>query len=88
MPYQKKDFDFTLFINEGVVGNRPAVSGTIYINGQEVPIAGWKRTTKTGKPVYSGCKSVRSEQKPQETQNGWDTHDAGEKTPFNDPIPF
>ena len=82
MPYQKKDFDFTLFINEGVVGNRPAVSGTVYINGQEVPIDGWKRTTKTGKPVYSGCKSVKREQTPQEQNNGLETHKADTDIPF------
>lgn len=82
MPYQKKEFDFTLFINEYAVGNRPAVSGTIYINGQEVPIAGWKRTTKTGRPVYSGCKSVKREQTPQEQNNGWETHQANKDIPF------
>jgi len=82
MPYQKKEFDFTLFINEDAVGNRPAVSGTIYVNGQEVPIAGWKRTTKSGKPVYSGCKSVKREQKTQETHNGWETHNADNEIPF------
>ena len=82
MPYQKKDYDFTLFINEDVVGNRPAVSGTIYVNGQEVPIAGWKRTTKTGKHVYSGCKSVKREQTQQEHNNGWETHKADNEIPF------
>jgi len=85
MAYQKKDYDFTLFINEGAQGNRPAVSGTIYINGQEIPLAGWKRTTKTGKPVISGCKSVKREQKPEEkkqVQEGWDTHLADDDIPF------
>ena len=55
MAYEKKNFDFTLFINEGAVGTRPAVSGSIFINGEEIPLAGWKRTTKTGKEVYAGC---------------------------------
>lgn len=82
MPYQKKDYDFTLFINDGVVGNRPAVSGSIYINGEEIPLAGWKRTTKTGKSVYSGCKSVKREQPAQEQKNGWETHVAEDEIPF------
>ena len=80
MPYQKKEFDFTLFINEDAVGNRPAISGSIYVNGQEVPIAGWKRTTKTGKPVYSGCKSVKREQPKKD--DGWETHNADSEIPF------
>ena len=86
MPYQKKEFDFTLFINEGVTGNRPFVSGTIYVNGQEIPIAGWKRTTKTGKPIIAGCKSVKRESQPQQqakpTQDDWQTHDASSDIPF------
>ena len=80
MAYEKKNFDFTLFINEAV-GNRPAVSGTIYINGEEIPLAGWKRTTKTGKEVYAGCKSVKKE-KPAEQKDGWETHQADDEIPF------
>lgn len=78
MAYEKKEFDFTLFINEAT-GNRPAVSGTIFINGKEVPIVGWKRTTKTGKEVYAGCRSVKKEQK---TDDGWETHNADDVIPF------
>ena len=85
MPYQKKEFDFTLFVNEGAVGNRPAFSGTIYVNGQEVPIAGWKRTTKSGKPVIAGCKSIKRDNTPAEkkkSNDGWATHSADDDIPF------
>ena len=82
MAYEKKNFDFTLFINEGAVGTRPAVSGSIFINGEEIPLAGWLRTTKTGKKVYSGCKSVKREQKPTDQNDGWETHNADNEIPF------
>jgi len=79
--YKKKNFDFILFINEDAVGTKPAVSGSIYINGEEIPLAGWKRTTKSGKPVYSGCKGIKKETK-EESKGEWETHIADDEIPF------
>ena len=80
MVYQKKEFDFTLFINEGSSGNRPNYSGTIFINGQEVPIVGWDRKTKKGNKIVAGCKSLKKESAP--TKDDWETHDASNSIPF------
>ena len=80
MAYEKKEFDFTLFFNDDAVGNRPFVSGTIFVNGKEIPIAGWKRTAKSGKQFISGCKSVKKEPAP--TKDDWETHDASSEIPF------
>lgn len=82
MAYEKKNYDFTLYINDNAVGTRPAVSGSIFINGEEIPLAGWLRTTKTGKQVYSGCRSVKREQKPSDQKDGWETHNAENDIPF------
>lgn len=86
MAYEKKEFDFVLFINKGVQKNQPIVSGSIHINGQEVPIVGWKRVSKKGIEMIAGGKSQPKEPKP--TQDDWKAHDASPESPFNDPIPF
>lgn len=86
MAYEKKDYDFVLFINKGIQKNQPIVSGTIYINGQEIPIVGWKRTSKNGHEMIAGCKSIPREKQP--TQDDWKAQDASPESPFNDPIPW
>lgn len=86
MVYEKKDYDFVLFINKGVQKNQPIVSGTIHINGQEIPIVGWKRTSKKGHEMIAGGKSIPREKQP--TKDDWSSHDASPESPFNDPIPF
>jgi len=85
MAYEKKEYDFILFINDGVQKNQPVVSGSIYIGGQEIPIVGWNRLSKNGKKMIVGGKSIVKE-KP--TSDDWKAQDASPESPFNDPIPF
>lgn len=85
MAYEKKDYDFILFINEGIQKNQPVVSGSLHIGGQEIPIVGWNRVSKNGKKMIVGGKSIPKE-KP--TKDDWQAHDASPSSPFNDPIPF
>ena len=82
MAYEKKDYDFTLFINEDATGNHPSFSGSIFISGQDIPIVGWKRTTKTGKQVIAGCKSIKKEPDQKKELDGWETHNASSDIPF------
>ena len=86
MQYEKKEYDFVLFVNEGVERNRPFVSGSIYINGQEIPIVGWKRVSKKGVKMIAGGKSIPREKKP--TEDDWKAHNASPDVPFEDSIPF
>lgn len=55
MPYEKRDFDFVLFIND-VQGNnkRPVVTGSICVGGKDYPIAGWNKVSKNGKKFIAG----------------------------------
>ena len=85
MAYEKKNYDFVLFINEGVQKNQPNVSGSMYIDGQEIPIVGWNRVSSKGKKMIVGGKSIIKE-KP--TKDDWKGHDASLESPFNDQIPF
>lgn len=85
MAYEKKELDFVLFVNNGAQKNQPVVSGNIYIGGQEIPIVGWNRVSKTGKKMIVGGKSIVRDKVKKED---WDSHDASGDSPFNDPIPF
>lgn len=55
--YQQKDNTFTLFLNDNAGNNpkAPTHKGKGLIFGQEVAVAGWKKTSKDGK-VYLSCK--------------------------------
>lgn len=86
MAYEKKDYDFVLFINKGAQKNQPIVSGSIHINGQEIPIVGWKRVSKNGHEMIAGGKSIPREKQP--TKEDWQSHDASSDAPFEDNIPF
>lgn len=86
MAYEKKEYDFVLFINKGVQKNQPIVSGSIHINGQEIPIVGWKRVSKKGIEMIAGGKSQPREPKP--TQDDWKVQDASPDSPFQDDIPW
>lgn len=78
MAYEKKDYDFVLFINDGVQRNQPNVSGSIYINGKETAIVGWNRVSKNGYKMIVGGMSKVKEKKVEETKDAF----------VDDDIPF
>jgi len=82
MAYEKKNFDFVLFINQKKSGTSPDVSGNIYINGEEIALVGWKRTTSKGIECYSGCKGRKQEKSKEEQNDGWETHNTDYEIPF------
>lgn len=82
MAYEKKNYDFVLFINQKKSATSPDVSGNIFINGEEIALVGWKKTTSKGIECYSGCMGRKSE-KPQESKDK-EFQDNG----FDNEIPF
>ena len=71
MAYEKKDYDFVLFINEGIQKNQPVVSGSIHIGGQEIPIVGWNRVSKNGKKMIVGSMAKKYDKKPEPTEDAF-----------------
>ena len=54
MAYEQKDNSGSLFQNKDKKSeNHPDYSGSIKINGRDMWISGWRKTTKDGKPFLS-----------------------------------
>jgi hypothetical protein len=82
--YQPKDGDGSLFQNDRKTNDKqPDYRGKVLWNGQELEIAGWKKSTQAGKPWLS-LKVQEKRQKPD------DVVPQRTNTPaeFTDEIPF
>ncbi len=61
--------------------NRPDYTGKINIEGRELRLAAWVKTSKSGKKFFSGRVSEFQQQKPQEPAQQ-------KQDDFDDSIPF
>lgn len=89
--YQDNEFDGVLFWNEDKPNeNYPDVSGHIYVNGAEIKLVGWERTSeRTGKRYLKFVKSVPRTDEPQPKPESGKVEPQDESKPVNlDDIPF
>ena len=77
MAFEQKDNSFTLFNNDKKGNEKaPELKGRGLFNGEEVRIAIWKRTGKTGVEYWSG--TIEKNDKPAEARK--------EETPVEDAV--
>lgn len=76
MAYEKKNGDMVLFVKDNPQNNRPVMSGTIFINGENKDFALWEKKSATGNKFYAGRLDV----------DGTSKRPAA-STPFNKPAP-
>lgn len=85
MAFEMKDNTFTLFDNDKKGNDKaPDYKGKGLIDGEEVKIAVWKRTGKTGVEYLSGV--IEKNEKPAEVSTTTETQPEPEAV--NDDIPF
>ena len=86
MPYEKKEYDFILFVNENVKGNQPAYRGSIMVNGKPVDIVGWNKISKKGYKMITGGMSTPKKEEISQTNT---EKPVKNEVPFEDnEIPF
>ena len=76
MAYEKKPGDMVLFVKDKVENNRPVMSGTIFIDGENKEFALWKKTSAAGNTFYAGSLKLDGSAKPKPASS-----------PFNKPTP-
>lgn len=53
MAYEQKEGKGSLFVNKKTKETQPDYKGTLKVNGQELKISGWLKTTATGLEIIS-----------------------------------
>lgn len=76
MAYEKKPGDMVLFVKDKVENNRPVMSGTIFIDGENKEFALWAKKSAAGNTFYAGSLKLDGSVKPKQAS-----------TPFNKPAP-
>ncbi len=80
--YQRKDGDGSLLQNQKQKETHPDYRGSVLLNGKEYEIAGWKKSTREGKP-WLALKVQPKRERPQAAQAA-----APATADFNDDVPF
>jgi hypothetical protein len=90
------DFDnemrFVLFDQKDTAGNKPQYKGECTINGETYKLAGWRKTSKGGKPYISGTietedAAEKYREAAQPVREGQETEMPSDEMP-DDGIPF